>query len=121
MPRAISVDLRKRVLAAYDGGMRPADIVRQFQVKQWWFFNLVRERASRGTIEPLPPTGGPKRRLAGHEEALRKLVEQEPDLTLAELRQKLKLRVGISTLCRALQELNLTFKKNAARQRTAST
>jgi transposase len=121
MPRAISVDLRARVLSAYDGGMRPVEIIEQFQVKEWWFYNLLRQRKERGTIEPKPPTGGPKSKLAGHEETLRKQVAAEPDLTLDELRDKLPFPIGRSTLGRALQQLQLTFKKNPSRQRTKAT
>lgn len=120
MPKAISVDLRQRVLAAYDAGMRPVDVIRQFQVKAWWFYHLLRQRTERGSIEPKPRSGGPKPKLAGKEEALRKCVEQQPDITLEELRERLQLQVSLTTVHRALEQLHLSFKKKHARQRTAS-
>jgi transposase len=43
------------------------------------------------------------------------LVQESPDATLAELRQKLGLDVSVVTLWRVLRKLGLVLKKSPAR------
>ena len=53
------------------------------------------------------------------------LIEETPDITLAEIAEHLEeaygLRVAQSTVWRLLDRHGMTFKKNSARQRTATT
>jgi transposase len=46
-----------------------------------------------------------------HAERIRRACQEQPDATLAELRQRLGLTFSTATLCRALQALHLTLKK----------
>jgi hypothetical protein len=53
--------------------------------------------------------------LAAHEELVRSLIEEQPDITLAELETRLakkKVLVGKSTISRFLDHLELPFKKS---------
>lgn len=63
-----------------------------------------------------PHGGGTPPKLTDYVPTLEQLLEEKNDATLPELCQKLKERTGISvspsTLCRFLQKLNLTRKKN---------
>ena len=120
MPTAYSVDLRKRVLASYDEGMKPVDVIRQFRVSETFFYTLLKQRRETGSIEPKEPTGGPKPVLAEHLPELQELVKKKPDATLAELRQELSVPAGITTVWRALQDLGLTFKKSHPRRGAAT-
>jgi transposase len=55
--------------------------------------------------------------LAEHEELVRQLVVNQPDITLAELAARLakkKVTVGKSSVSRFLHHLKLTFKKKSA-------
>ena len=55
--------------------------------------------------------------LAAHEELVRKLVAEQPDITLAEIKAVLakeKVAVGQSSISRFLHHLNLRFKKIAS-------
>ena len=115
MGKAYSVDLRKRVLGAYDRGARPADLARQYEVGEWWIYKMLRQRLETGSIEPIRGQVGPKPKLAHHEERIRRIVGKHPGATLQELRKKLRLRVGITTLWRALRDLKLTLKKSHPR------
>ena len=56
---------------------------------------------------------GRKPKLKPHSAQLRQIVEDHPDATLEELRQKLPISVGLATLWRALRELKLTLKKRS--------
>jgi transposase len=115
MAKAYSVDLRSRILADYDDGVRPVELMRRYRVARSFVYKLLEQRQTLGHIEPLKGEMGRKPKLKNQSDQLRKLVAQYPDATLEELRQKLSVRVGISTLWRALEALKLTFKKSPSR------
>lgn len=117
---AYSQDLRERVLRALDRGDRPTEIARRFEVSRIWVYR-VRDREQETGVRSSYQIGGHRRsRLAGREQVLRAWIAAEPDLTLAELQQRLAqqgVAIKIGALWHQLNKWNLTFKKNLARQR----
>jgi transposase len=118
--QSYSQDLRERVLRALDRGERPSEIARRFEVSRVWIYQVrdrLRQTGERGSY----PIGGHRRsRLAGLESLLRGWIEAEPDLTLAEMQQRLRQRgvaIKVGALWHQLNKWNLSFKKNPARQR----
>jgi transposase len=118
--QSYSQDLRERVLRALDRGDRPTQIARRFEVSRVWVYQVrdrLRETGERGSY----PIGGHRRsRLAGLEAVLRTWIEAQPDLTLAELQQRLReqgVSIKLGALWHQLNQWNLSFKKNPARQR----
>jgi transposase len=113
MPAPYSLDLRRRVLAAVDAQTDTrAAIAERFQVSTAWVRRLVQRRREAGAIAPKPHAGGPAPALtADHRDRLRALVAEQPDATLAELRDRLAAPVGIMTVWRALRALRLPLKK----------
>jgi transposase len=114
--RAYSVDLRERVLADLDEGMSKAAISRTFRVSTRWIYKLQRQREETGDIAPRRGQGGPRPKLAGHVDRLLELVDQQPDASLRELRDRLGAAVCIATVHNALRALGVTFKKGGARR-----
>lgn len=116
-----SQDLRDRVLRALERGDGPTEIARRFEVSRIWVYQ-VRGRAQKSGERGSRPIGGYRRsRLACKEQDLRAWIADQPDLTLAELQQRLAqqgVAIKIGALWHQLNKWNLTFKKNAARQRT---
>lgn len=118
---AYSLDLRTRVLADWDGGMKAEDLAAKYRVSRAWVHRLVQRRRETGEIGPRRQTKFRTRRLAtDHEERLRDLVTAQPDRTLAELRDALPVAASLATIWRALARLKLTVKKNRTRRRTTS-
>jgi transposase len=118
--QSYSQDLRERVLRALGRGERPTEIARRFEVSRVWVYQ-VRDRLQQKGERSSYPIGGHRRsRLAGLEAVLRAWIKAEPDLTLAEMQQRLRER-GVATkigaLWHQLNKWNLSFKKNPARQR----
>ena len=111
---AYSVDLRKRVLADLDEGMSKAALARKYRVSTRWIYKLQKQREMTGDIAPRRGKGGPKPKLAGHTERLLELVEEQPDASLRELRDRLGVQVSIGTIWNTLKALGVTFKKGAA-------
>lgn len=112
--RPYSVDLRKRVLADYDAGMKMQAISEKFSVSTKWIRDLRRLREETGQITPRQGKTGPKPKLAEHAQQLTELVQRKPDATLNELRQQLPVSVSLATVWRVLRTLGMTLKKSAA-------
>jgi transposase len=118
---AYSMDLRTRVLADCDAGMRAEDVAAKYRVSRAWVHRLLQRRRETGEIGPRPQTKFRARRLDGeHEDRLRNLVTAQPDRTLAELREALSTSASLATIWRALERLKLTVKKNGTRRRTTA-
>jgi len=111
---AYSMDLRKRVLAMVDDGkLTRVEIASLFQVSTAWIRRLVQRRRETGCIEPKKGKPGPKPKLSEEQrQRLLVLVQRDPDATLAELRQRLRVSVCLATVWYALQGLGLTYKKS---------
>lgn len=116
---AYSMDLRTRVLADWDAGMKAQDVAAKYRVSRAWVHRLVQRRRETGEIEPRRQTKFRGRTLAGQEDRLVALVTAQPDRTLAELREALPTSASLATIWRALGRLHLTVKKNGTRRRTA--
>lgn len=118
--QAYSQDLRERVLRALARGDRPTEIARRFEVSRVWVYQ-VRDRQQETGVRSSFQIGGHRRsRLAASEQVLSAWIVAEPDLTLAELQQRLAkqgVATKIATLWHQLNKWKLTFKKNRARQR----
>jgi transposase len=118
--QSYSQDLRDRVLWALGRGERPTAISRRLEVSRVWVYQ-VRDREHKTGKRTSFQIGGHRRsRVAGMKSVLCAWIEQEPDLSLAELCERLaKQGVSIKTgaLWHQLNNWNLTFKKNPARQR----
>ena len=111
-----SMDLRRRVSADCDAGMKTKKVAAKYRVSPAWVRRLKQRRRETGSIAPTPHTVPPPSWTARAGD-IRRQVERTPDATLGELRDRLKLKVSTSTLCRALRALRLTLKKSAAGRR----
>jgi len=112
--RALSMDLRERVLADSDAGMSTDEVSRKYRVSSAWVRRLKQRRRECGEIAPRPPRNRRVPVLSLHYERLRELLREEPDLTLAELRERLGVAVALSTLWVAVRHLGLTVKKKSS-------
>lgn len=113
---AYSIDLRERVLADLDDGMTKAALSRKYRVSTRWIYKLQKQRETTGDIAPRPGRGSPKRKLAEHADRLLQLVQEQPDASLRELRDRLGVPVSIGTIWNTLKTLGVTFKKGGARR-----
>lgn len=120
--RAYSMDLRERVLAACDDGMTTAQAAATFRVSGSWVRRLKQRRRTSGRVAPKPPGRRP-RTWAADADRIRQAFADTPDATLAEVRARLGLTIGLTTLWRAVTALGLTVKKKSSGRpsRTART
>lgn len=116
MAAAFSQDLRDRVLAAYDRGMRTKQVAETFAVCPSWARRVKQRR--RATGETAPRRRGGTRLVKIDRTRLAELVREQPDATLAELRERLGVVCAISAVCMALKALGLSFKKRRCTRRS---
>jgi transposase len=116
MGRAYAQDLRERVMTAVDSGAGAYAVASIFQVSVSYIYKVLGRRRRTGETGARPWAGGPKPKLAAHDEALCARVMSAPDATLAELQAWLlaehNVRVSIGCLWKRLRQLGLTLKKS---------
>lgn len=122
MAAAYSMDLRTRVLRDADAGLSSKQLAERYHVSLAWVDALKQRRRETGTFAPLKQTKFRGRALSTADlERLAALIAARPDATLAEIREALRTAAGLTTIWRALNQLDLTFKKNGPRGRTTAT
>jgi transposase len=115
--KAYSNDLREKIAAACQRpGQRQYAVAAQFGVSLSFVAKLLRRQRTSGTVAAKPWAGGPARCLDTAAQArLVALVAQQPDATLAELRDALLRergqRVSLGTVWRVLTEHDWRRKK----------
>lgn len=118
MPASLSIDLRQRILAAYDakeGSQR--QLAERFKVSLSFIRDLRRHHRETGSVQPKPHAGGAIAKL-GLEQLLivETLVKAQPDALLRELCERFTEKTGgmvsVSTMQRAVTKLELSVKKN---------
>ena len=116
MAAAYSMDLRERVLKAWDVSGDADEVAETFSVSRSWVHRVAQRHRDTGSIAPRKQTKFRARVLAGQEQRLQALVTAKPDATLAELREQLPTTAALSTLWLELDRLGMTFKKNGTRR-----
>jgi transposase len=119
--QAYSADLRQRVVDAYERGEgSQRKLAKRFQVSLDFVTRLLKQYRATQTVVAKSYRGGFVPKLADHLALVQQLVAADNDATLEELRiqvqQQTGISVSVSTLCRTLQGLGLTRKKNVARE-----
>ena len=113
--KAYSMDLRKRVLAAYDSGRYSLKCVaEQFQVTTRWIQQLRQRRELEGSIAPHPQNQGRKPAFTGvNLQQLNDFVKKHPDATLEEIKEHFssKVKCSIVAIHYTLKRLDWRYKK----------
>ena len=108
--QAYSLDLRQRVVRAYEQGHGSiAEIAEQFSVSTGFVKKMLRQWRASGDLAPLPHGGGKPRSLPDAlRQKLRRKVQKQDDISLAELQDFLheeeQTSVHLSTVSRTLKE-----------------
>jgi transposase len=120
MAAPYSMDLRERVMQDADAGLSTKDLTVRYHVSRAWVDALKQRKRETGSIEPLTQTKFRGRVLEGMDDRLAAAITAQPDATLRELREALKTSAGLATIWRAVNQLELTVKKNRTRRRTTT-
>ena len=122
MAKALSMDLRERVIAAVDEGVSRRQAAERFGVSASSAIRWCQLQRDGGDARPAQQ-GGDRRSKRIEAEAARilRLVKETPDITLEEVKADLAeqgLVFSISAIWRFLDRRNLTFKKSPPTRRS---
>ena len=113
MKKTLSVDLRERIVAAYEAkeGTRE-EVAKRFKVSLGMVKKLLGQKAKTGDLRARHRFSGRKARLMPERgEELKALIAKEPDLTLEEIKERLELGCTIGAIHWVLARMGLTYKK----------
>jgi len=126
MARAYSDDLRRKILQAYEQGEgSEARLAQRFRVSVGYVKKIRRQLQHTGTMERVPHHPGRKPKFTPPvREQLCRWLEQQPDLTLAELqerlRQQARLPVSLPSLWTVLGKMGMRLKKSHSTRKSAT-
>jgi transposase len=118
MAKSYGDDLRRKLLQAHDRGEGSLQqLAVRFSVSAPWAWKISAQRKRSGQMERVEQRRGTVRKVTAEvEQQLRDWVQAQPDLTLAELQQKLakarQLQVSIGRLWQVLRQMGLRLKKS---------
>ena len=116
MVRGYSNDLRARAVALVEEGESRREVARLLNVAASTAVRWLNLWTTTGSVEDKPCAGHSRSPLKAHEDWLLHLVAKEPDLTLEEIRKRLrrekKLGVAVSSVWRFYDRHEITFKKS---------
>jgi len=127
VPAPYSQDLRDRVIAAVAAGKSARAAAIWFGISVSTGIRWVQRWRAEGHAAARAMGGDHSSRLRDHRETVLQLVARLPDLTLAEIRERLRaehgVTVGLTTVWRFVEANKLTLKKRACMppNRTART
>jgi len=124
MAKGYSKDLRERAVAMVEEGESRREVARVLNLAPSTAVRWLERWTTLGTVEAMPGTGHSRSPLQAHTQWLLDLVANEPDLTLEEIRDRLKrekkLEVAVSSVWRFFDRHDITYKKSPARGRAGS-
>lgn len=111
--KTLSLDLRERILDSYDrGDGTREEIAHRYQVSLGMVKKLLAQRRRTGEIGARHHRSGRKPVIVdSHRREMRTVLEQRPDMTLAELREALGLKCTLPAIHYVLEAMGLTYKK----------
>ena len=123
MGKPLGVDLRRRVVAAIEGGLSTREAAERFSVSKAAAGAWARLKRATGDVVPKPQGSPEGSILDAHESFILGVIETDKDITLSELAERLESEHGLhvvpSTIWYFLDRRGMTFKKNRARDRAA--
>ena len=111
--KTTSLDLRKRILACYDGGRETRiTVAKRFCISLGMVKKLIQQRRHLGDIAPLHWRAGRKPLFTQeHKDRMKEAIRRQPDTTLAEFRELLGLDCSLTAIHNVLAGMGMTYKK----------
>jgi len=109
----ISYEIRQKIIGAHKRGLTPKELIKAYGYGQTAIYRLIAQERETGDVTPKIGKRGRKSKLAeGDLERIDKTIKEQPDITLVEIIEKLKLSIGESRLCRIVKhKLGYSYKK----------
>ena len=121
MAKALSLDIRRRIVAHVKNGNSARSAAARFSVSQSCAIRIVKRWRETGSIAPLPAGGRRFSKMEAVGDYLIGRVLEEPDVTLFELQAELAnmgVEVHHTSISAFLRKEGFSYKKNADGKRT---
>jgi transposase len=107
--KTTSMDMRRRIVETYDEGKwTQEEVAKRFRVSVGMVKKLLQQRLRTGQIEARHRFSGRKARLLPERgQELKALVAKQPNLTLAQIKERLSLGCTIPSIHQVLAKLGL--------------
>jgi len=101
------------VAARTEDGQSMGIIAQRFKIPKGTVQNILERFRDEGTLEPKPQNAGRKPTFSERQLVrLARSVEHQPDVTLAELRERMEVSLSLVSIHNALKKLGFTRKKS---------
>lgn len=118
---AYSKDLRNKVIKAIKAGATFIEAAERFDLARQTVSEYWKRYQEKGEVYRKQQGGYRRSRIEPYRNQIGQWIEQDNGLTLESLKQRLfecyGIKLSVSTLYYHLERMNLTYKKNATRQR----
>ena len=107
-------EARELLVRGYEATHDVEGIAKAYSVSKWTVYRLVGQKRKTGTVALRTSQRGRKPLLTETDRArIRASIEERPDITIEELREKLELKASYSTVERAINKMGYTYKKKS--------
>ena len=105
-------EARELLVAGYEKTHDAAAIAEAYSVSIRTVYRLVKEKRERGSVELRTSQRGRKAVLSEKDkEAIRQCIDEQSDITVEEIRERLELSASYSTVERAINAMGYTLKE----------
>ena len=108
---AYSKDLRVRILRDSAEGMGTREVALKYDVSESWVRRLKQRQRETGEVTARQQRCGPQPKWLEYCDQIEQIIQEQPDITLRELCERLPIDISVPTVHRALKHLQITFKK----------
>lgn len=105
-------EARELLVQGYEATHDAEGIAKAYSVSKWTVYRLAGQKRKTGTVALQTSRRGRKPVLTEEDMAvIGASIEERPDITIEELREKLELKASYSTVERAVNKMGYTYKK----------
>ena len=113
--KGYSKDLRERIIGALNKGQSVSEVSRTFGVSRYTVIEYRKRYQERGEVYYKKQGGYVRSALVPHYPKVRQWIKKQPDMTLAELQEKLlqecAVKLSVPTIWDHLRKIGISFKK----------
>lgn len=107
-------EARELLVEGYEATHDAEGIAKAYSVSKWMVYRLVEQKRKTGSVALRTSQRGRKPILTAEDkENIRSCIDENPDVTIEEIREKLNISASYSTVERAIKAMGYTLKKKS--------
>ena len=107
-------EARELLVEGYEATHDAKGIAKAYSVSKWMVYRLAEQKRKTGSVALRTSQRGRKPILTTEDkEAIRRCIDEAPDITIEEIREELNLPASYSTVERAIRAMGYTLKKKS--------